>query len=86
MKVQLGGPTRNTFKGQSRNKNWPNNIPGSFSLNVFIIINYSCLSIACQSIWLKVSIIIKKGGNHYKFVFLVDMAPLGFKFLNFGNS
>ncbi len=29
---------------------------------------------------------IKKGGNHYKFVFLIGVAPLGTKFLNIGNS
>jgi hypothetical protein len=50
------------------------------------MIFFSCLFIACQSIWLEVSITIKKGGNHYKFVFLIDVAPSGIKFLNFGNS
>jgi hypothetical protein len=28
----------------------------------------------------------KKGGNRYKFVFLIDVAPSRIKFLNFGNS
>jgi len=28
----------------------------------------------------------KKGGNCYKFVSLIDVAPSGIKFLNFGNS
>jgi hypothetical protein len=84
----LGGPTRNTLKGQSRNKNWPNNILGPLSLHVFIIIIFfsSCLFIACQSIWLEVSITIKKDGNCYKFIFLIDVAPSGVKFLNFKNS
>jgi hypothetical protein len=51
------------------------------------IILFSCLFIACQiNIWLEVSITIKKGGNCYKCVFLIDVAPLGIKFLNFGNS
>ncbi len=55
MKVWLGGPTRNTLKGQSRNKHWPNNILGPFS-----IFFSSCLFIACQNIWLEVSITILK--------------------------
>jgi hypothetical protein len=29
---------------------------------------------------------IIKGDNHYKFVFLIDVALLGIKFLNFENS
>ncbi len=55
MKVWLGGPTGNTLKGQSRNKHWPNNILGPFS-----IFFPSCLFIACQNIWLEVSITILK--------------------------
>ncbi len=27
----------------------------------------------------------KKGGNHYKFVFIIALAFLGITFLNFGN-
>jgi hypothetical protein len=61
VKVWLGGHTKNTFKGQSRSKNWPNDIPRPFSLNVFIIIIFfSCLFLACQNIWLEISITIKK--------------------------
>jgi len=62
VKVWLGGPTKNTLKGQSRNKNWPNNVLGPFSLNVFIIIIYffSCLFITCQSIWLEFFITTKR--------------------------
>jgi hypothetical protein len=57
---------------------------GPFSLNVFIfIIFFSCLSISCQSIWLEVSITIKNGGNHYKFVFLIDVALSGIKIWKF---
>jgi hypothetical protein len=46
-----------------KEQNWPNNIHSRpFSLNVFIIINYVFLMFiyACQSIWLEVSIGIKK--------------------------
>ncbi len=38
--VWLGGPIRDHFKGQSRNKIWPNNILRPFSWNFFRIINY----------------------------------------------
>jgi hypothetical protein len=47
---------------------------------------FSHLFIACQNIWLEVSIAIKKGGNCYKFVFFIDVASSRIKFLNFGNS
>jgi hypothetical protein len=71
----LGGPTRNNFKEWSRNKNWPNNIPRPFYLISSIIIYFfSSLFIACQSIWIEVFITIKKCGNCYKFVSLIDVA------------
>ncbi len=72
-----------------KEQNWPNNIPSRpFSLNVFIIIImfFSCSFIVAQSIWLEVSIGIKKGGNCYKFVFFIDVVASRIKFLNFGNS
>jgi hypothetical protein len=82
VKVWWGGPTKNTFKGQPRNKNWPNNnILGPFSLNVFIIIFFFLVFIYYMPKYM--SLIFhynKKGGNCYKFVFLVDVAPLGIKF------
>jgi mRNA-degrading endonuclease RelE of RelBE toxin-antitoxin system len=48
---------------------------------------FSCLFITCQNIWLESSTTIKiKSGNHYKLIFLIDVAFLGIKFLDFGNS
>jgi hypothetical protein len=47
---------------------------------------FSCSFIVAQSIWLEVSIGIKKGGNCYKFVFFIDVVASRIKFLNFGNS
>ncbi len=85
VKVWLGGPTKNTFKGQPRNKNWSNNILGPFSLNVFIFY-FILVFIYYMPKYMSWIFHYKKGGNCYKFVFLVDVAPLGIKFLKFGNS
>jgi hypothetical protein len=61
VKVWLGGHTKNTFKGQSRSKNWPNNIPRPFPLNVFIIIIFFFMFISCMSKYMAWnSITIKK--------------------------
>jgi len=48
VEVWLGGPIRNTLKRQSKNKNWPNNILGPFSLNVFIIVIFFFMFIYCM--------------------------------------
>jgi len=84
VKVWLGGATKNTFKGQSRNKNWPNNILGlTFFFKSYIYFMF----IYCMPNYMAWSFHYnKKGENHYKFVFLIDVAPLGIKFLNFENS
>jgi hypothetical protein len=48
VEVWLGGLIRNTFKGQSRNKNWQNNILGPLFKNVFILIIFFFMFIYCM--------------------------------------